>query len=100
MPSQCDPGEVDLPDPSAPRVQAEPQAERLAKKYGISLEQVKAMNDRLIGEARKEGLDFHLDDSKGGNTFDAHRLIHFGAAGERAGSMKERLMLMRPRASQ
>ena len=79
-------------DPSAPRVQTEPPAERLAKKYGVSLEQVKAMNARLIGEAKKEGLDFHLDEAKGGNTFDAHRLIHLAAESGRSGAMKERLM--------
>ncbi len=79
-------------DPGAPRVQTEPQAERLAKKYGVSLEQVKAMNARLIGEAGKEGLDFHLEEAIGGNTFDAHRLIHFAAESGRADVMEERLM--------
>lgn len=79
-------------DPGAARVQTEPQAERLAKKYGVSLEQVKAMNARLIGEARKERLDFHLEEAIGGNTFDAHRLIHLAAGSGRADAMKERLM--------
>ena len=79
-------------DPAAPRVQTEPQAERLARKYGVSLEQVKAMNTRLIGEAQKEGLDFRLEDAIGGNTFDAHRLIHLAADSGRADAMKERLM--------
>jgi predicted DsbA family dithiol-disulfide isomerase len=79
-------------DPDAPRVQTEPHAERLSRKYGVSLAQVEAMNVRLIGEAKKEGLDFHLGESKGGNTFDAHRLIHLAAEHGRAGEMKERLM--------
>ena len=79
-------------DPGAPRVQTEPHAERLARKYGVSLAQVEAMDARLIGEAKKEGLDFHLDEAKGGNTFDAHRLIHLAAERGRAGEMKERLM--------
>lgn len=79
-------------DPGAPRVQTEPHAERLARKYGVSLAQVEAMNARLVGEASKEGLLFHLAESKGGNTFDAHRLIHLAAASGRASEMKERLM--------
>jgi predicted DsbA family dithiol-disulfide isomerase len=79
-------------DPNAPRVQTEPHAERLARKYGVSLAQVEAMDARLVGEARKEGLEFHLAESKGGNTFDAHRLIHLAAESGRAGVMKERLM--------
>ena len=79
-------------DPSAPPVRTESHAEHLAHKYGVSAAQVEAMDARLVGEARKEGLDFHLAESKGGNTFDAHRLIHLAAKSERAGEMKERLM--------
>lgn len=79
-------------DPNAPPVQTEPHAERLARKYGVSLQQVEAMDARLVGEAKKEGLDFRLAESQGGNTFDAHRLIHFAGESGRAGEMKERLM--------
>jgi predicted DsbA family dithiol-disulfide isomerase len=79
-------------DPGAPRVQTEPHAERLARKYGVSLAQVEAMDARLVGEAKKEGLDFRLAEAKAGNTFDAHRLIHLAAECGRAGEMKERLM--------
>ena len=79
-------------DPNAPPVQTEPHAERLARKYGVSLQQVEAMDARLVGEAKKEGLDFRLAESQGGNTFDAHRLIHFAGESGRAGDMKERLM--------
>jgi predicted DsbA family dithiol-disulfide isomerase len=79
-------------DPNAPPVRTESHAEHLAQKYGVSAAQVEAMDARLVGEARKEGLDFHLAESKGGNTFDAHRLIHLAAKSGRAGEMKERLM--------
>ena len=79
-------------DPNAPPVRTESHAEHLGRKYGVSAAQVEAMDARLVGEARKEGLDFHLAESKGGNTFDAHRLIHLAAKSERAGEMKERLM--------
>jgi predicted DsbA family dithiol-disulfide isomerase len=79
-------------DPNAPLLQTEPHAARLSRKYGVSLAQVEVMNTRLIGEAQKEGLDFHLAESKGGNSFDAHRLIHLAAARGRAGAMKEQLM--------
>ncbi|MFI5257134.1 MAG: DsbA family oxidoreductase, partial [Gemmatimonadales bacterium] len=79
-------------DPGAPRRHDEPHAERLARKYGISPAQVEAMDTRLIGEAGKDGLEFHLDATKGGNTFDAHRLLHLAAASGRAPALKERLM--------
>lgn len=92
------PGEVEVVwrsfelDPNAPARQTESHAEHLARKYGVSMAQVAAMDTRLIGEAKKEGLAFHLAESKGGNTFDAHRLIHLAAEGDRAGEMEERLM--------
>lgn len=79
-------------DPSAPRTHAESQDELLAKKYGMPVEKARAMNERMTGEARKEGLDFHFDRVKVGNTFDAHRLVHLAAATGRADAMKERLM--------
>ena len=79
-------------DPHAPRTHAESQDELLAKKYGMPVEKARAMNERMTGEARKEGLDFHLDRVKVGNTFDAHRLVHLAAESGRADAMKERLM--------
>jgi predicted DsbA family dithiol-disulfide isomerase len=79
-------------DPSAPRTHAEPQAELLAKKYGMPVERARAMNERLTGEAKKEGLDFHFELVRVGNTFDAHRLVHLAAESGEAEAMKERLM--------
>lgn len=66
-------------DPSAPRGHGRPQPELLAAKYGVPLEQAQTMNTRMSGEAAKEGLRFDLASSQVGNTFDAHRLIHFAA---------------------
>lgn len=79
-------------DPHAPRTHAESQDELLAKKYGMPVEKARAMNERMTAEARKEGLDFHLDRVRVGNTFDAHRLVHLAAESGRADAMKERLM--------
>ncbi len=79
-------------DPTAPRTREEPQHELLAAKYGTTLEQAQEMNARMAGEAKKEGLDFHLDRVKVGNTFDAHRLVHLAAESGKADAMKERLM--------
>ena len=79
-------------DPNAPRTHAESQDELLAKKYGMPVEKARAMNERMTAEARKEGLDFHLERVKVGNTFDAHRLVHLAAESGRADVMKERLM--------
>ena len=66
-------------DPEAPARHDEPLNELLAKKYRVPVAQADAMNARLAGEARKEGLDFQLDRVIVGNTFDAHRLLHLAA---------------------
>jgi len=68
-------------DPEAP-VRRGSTAEHLARKYGWSAEQVAASHARLESLAAAEGLEYHLDETQGGNTFDAHRLLY--AARERA----------------
>ena len=50
--------------------------EHLARKYGMTEEQVAASQTRLTGLAAAEGLEYHLDETQGGNTFDAHRALH------------------------
>jgi predicted DsbA family dithiol-disulfide isomerase len=82
-------------DPAAPRTR-EPSAsyaERLAKKYGSSVPQAEAMIQRMTDVAAEDGLVFRFDKIRPGNTFDAHRVIHF--AGERGvqDAVKERLLL-------
>ena len=78
-------------DPSAP-VRRGSTAEHLARKYGMTLEQVARSHERLTALAAAEGLEYHLDETQGGNTFDAHRLLQ--AAKERGfgDAMKEGLM--------
>jgi predicted DsbA family dithiol-disulfide isomerase len=66
-------------DPSAPRRRELPPAEHLGRKYGMTPEQVAASWQRLTNLAAAEGLEYHLDRTQGGNTFDAHRLIQLGA---------------------
>jgi predicted DsbA family dithiol-disulfide isomerase len=66
-------------DPSAPRRRELAPAEHLARKYGMTPEQVAASWQRLTDLAAAEGLEYHLDRTQGGNTFDAHRLIQLGA---------------------
>ena len=34
---------------------------------------------RVTAHAREVGLEYHLNNARRGNTFDAHRLIHFAA---------------------
>ena len=46
----------------------------VAKKYGISIEQMQAMNQQIVGQAKQAGLTFKFDDMVTVNTFDCHRV--------------------------
>ena len=67
------------------------QAELLARKYDVPLDRAEAMNANMTAEAKKEGLDFHFERVQVGNTFDAHRLIHFANGHGKRAEMVERL---------
>jgi predicted DsbA family dithiol-disulfide isomerase len=66
--------------------------ERLAQKYGVSMEQAEAMHERVTRVAAGEGLEYRFDRLRPANTFDAHRLIHLAKAHGLQDAMKERLM--------
>ena len=51
--------------------------EKLANKYGMSIEQAKANTQNLKQMASEVGLDFQLDTLILTNTFDAHRLAFY-----------------------
>src|ERR671916_192923 len=50
-------------------------AEHLASKYGVSVDQASDSQRHLTALAAEEGLEYHLDRTQGGNTFDAHRVL-------------------------
>lgn len=79
-------------DPAAPAERSVDGATHLAQKYGTSREEALAMHERMTATAARDGLDFRFDIARGGNTFDAHRLIHLAAAYGAQDAMKERLM--------
>jgi predicted DsbA family dithiol-disulfide isomerase len=79
-------------DPGAPAQAEGAPAERLASKYGMSVEQAEASQAQLSAMAAAEGLEYHLDRTRGGNTFDAHRLLQLAAERGVQPEAKERLM--------
>jgi len=91
-------GEVDVHwhsfelDPRAPRSNPIPLDQLLARKYGMTLEQARQTREQVTRTAAQDGLEFHLEAAHSGNTFDAHRLIHFARRTGHAGAMKERLL--------
>ncbi len=78
-------------DPNAPPRQARPTVELLATKYGMTVAKAQAMMDGMTATGAAEGVTFRFDRSVSGNTFDAHRLIHFAAAHDVRDQMVERL---------
>jgi predicted DsbA family dithiol-disulfide isomerase len=79
-------------DPSAPATSDGDPVERLAAKYGMTRAAAEAAQARVTENAATEGLDFHLDRARSGNTFDAHRLIHYAHSVGKQDALKERLM--------
>lgn len=78
-------------DPDAPAKRDLPMDQLLAKKYRMTMEQVAATQSRITEVAKGYGLDYHLGELQSGNTFDAHRLVHFAATKGLGDTMKERL---------
>jgi predicted DsbA family dithiol-disulfide isomerase len=79
-------------DPNAPPEREHSSAEHLAAKYGMSVEQAERSNAQMTELAASEGLEYHLDRTRGGNSFDAHRLIQLAKEQGLQDEMKERLM--------
>jgi predicted DsbA family dithiol-disulfide isomerase len=79
-------------DPDAARDVPGTAAERLAGKYGMSIERALQLHAEMEERAAAEGLEYHLDRSKGGNSFDAHRMIHLAATYGHQADAQERLM--------
>jgi predicted DsbA family dithiol-disulfide isomerase len=79
-------------DPEAPRVRDVDAAAHLAQKYGTDVASARGMLDQMTAVAAGEGLDFRFDLLKGGNTFDAHRLVHLGHSHGIQDAVKERLL--------
>ena len=79
-------------DPTAPAQRSVDSATHLAEKYGMSRDEAVARQRELAEVAAADGLDMRADLVRGGNTFDAHRLVQLAKAHGVQDAMKERLM--------
>ncbi|WP_227935485.1 DsbA family oxidoreductase [Alkalihalobacillus deserti] len=66
--------------------------EKLASKYGMSLDQAKANCLNMVQMAQEAGLEFNLDTLILTNTFDAHRLASFAKSQGLMHKMTDRLL--------
>jgi predicted DsbA family dithiol-disulfide isomerase len=67
-------------------------ADRLAKKYGMSVREAEARIQHLTDLARADGIPMDFQHIQPGNTFDAHRVLHLAAQQGRQDEMKERFL--------
>ena len=79
-------------DPRAPRERHGDRLEHLAAKYGIGRDEAAAMDRRITAAGAEVGLHMHLDRTRGGNSFDAHRLLHLAADHGLADELKDRFL--------
>jgi predicted DsbA family dithiol-disulfide isomerase len=81
-------------DPSAPPVRDSlvSHAERIAKKYGMPVAKAEAAIKNMTQVAAAEGLEFHFEKARSGNTFDAHRVLHLAHERGVQDAVKERLL--------
>lgn len=66
--------------------------EKLAQKYGMSIEQAKASTQNVIQMAKESGLDYQMDSLILTNTFDAHRLTMYAKTKGLMIEMTERIL--------
>lgn len=78
-------------DPAAPARRKGSYEQRLADKYGCSVEEAVGMTAHMTAVAAEDGLDFRFDRAQPGNTFDAHRLLHLARERGVQDAVKERL---------
>ena len=76
-------------NPEAPRGEAVPTGEYLARRFGPQAAQMTA---RVAEIAKGEGLEFDTSRALSVNTLDAHRLLHLAADLGMADAAKERLL--------
>ena len=63
-------------DPRAVTRSAEEHLGDLARKYGTTVDEVRARQAHLESMGAERGIDFRFDRAVTGNTHDAHRLLH------------------------
>ncbi|HET9022019.1 MAG TPA: DsbA family oxidoreductase [Ornithinibacter sp.] len=79
-------------DRSAPAVDDTPNVDRVAAKYGVPREQMVLQQERMAADAARVGLDFQWERLRGGNSYDAHRLVHLARALGREEEVTDRVM--------
>ena len=78
--------------PTSDRPQDLSYAQQLAAKYQTTLPRAEQMIRMMTSTAEQEGLEFHFERVRAGNTFDAHRVLHLASARSVQDAVNERFM--------
>ncbi|WP_338532460.1 DsbA family oxidoreductase [Paenibacillus peoriae] len=78
-------------NPNAVRDSGKTINEELSAKYGVSLQEAQAMNDRMNENARSAGLDYNIHTMVPTNSLDAHRLTLWAQTQGKMLELSERL---------
>ena len=78
-------------DREAPARSPDDMFDHLAKKYGRTREQAKEMVSGVVDRARSVGLEYDMEHTVMGSSFDAHRLIQFAKTKDKGNEAEERL---------
>jgi protein disulfide-isomerase len=62
-------------DPTAPRRSEGDLYDHLSRKFDISRDEARSMNDRVISMGHGAGIEFDFEQAFSVNTFDAHRML-------------------------
>lgn len=79
-------------DRQAPAVATDTLPEHLSAKYGMSVADAEAAQERLARDFEEFDLVFNWRAAQRGNTFDAHRLVHLAQDQGMGNAVVERLM--------
>ncbi|MEI3598308.1 MULTISPECIES: DsbA family oxidoreductase [unclassified Oceanobacillus] len=79
-------------DPTAEHIPGKDFYKTFSELKGISLDEVKRMNEQVSAQAKLVGLDYRFDTMQYANTFDAHRLFHYAEQKGKGEAMTERLL--------
>ncbi|MDQ5894471.1 MAG: hypothetical protein QG596_732 [Actinomycetota bacterium] len=86
-----DTGEIELTwrsfqlDPTAPRRSEGDFYDHLTRKFGISRDEARTMNDRVISMGHESDVEFDFESAFAVNTFDAHRMLQLAGQAGQAG---------------
>jgi predicted DsbA family dithiol-disulfide isomerase len=79
-------------DRTAPAEMEGSNVQRIADKYGVSLEQMEQSQRQMAASAAEVGLDYQWERTVGGNSYAAHRLHHYARSVGREQEYMDRLM--------